>query len=840
MKKPLIAAPGGSTEKFRLMNTFLGRCGGWTMISVFLAALILCQISFQKAAEAKTETYEAAHVPWSGYWWPKTQGGLGTGIGYRGRPAPLEKYELLTTGRYPGELTHWYLDRFYDPDAPYWYGMCAYWAWAAAYENIDILPSSEDNIVFRVGDKKGLLTLAHENDLLEQADGFDPAVFHYWLLHYIRDLRKPFVADLESVDEVWSYPIFRYDMITSEGDGFESVRVTLYYADDFVHPDYMGTKILSKVLTYKLFVSEDAIYGGEWTGNSAYDPPRRLTFPVAVDNVAPGMDYQTVLYLANSADDIFEDPGNPAVDMDPGTYQLVLLDEDRYRPVAAVAGDVIRGRIEKQAGSVSDLLFEIADGTGQVATSSRIQDVGTPFTFAVSVEIPPYTISIRQDDYADPNIYTLELDVVREDSLMVPYLPKNGMWSGFAITNPGDQVAKNVFLTAHDVNGNPVQTLLGPLDLGPGEKNMFVIDDLPYRRHEWGAMNRAVVTSESPLELVNLFAGSQNAMACFNGRMDKTDRLVFPNTSAPLSLGKTVFAEVINRSLSENAVRIAVYSKTGSVVTERFETIGPMDRLFIKGGTSPFTNMPDGGWVEVQGSAPSLVGYEHERSASSAESIHALAVEAETKRIPHVPPPGYWITKLTLINPNDSVNTVTIHPAKAGDDTGEDMVVSLNPHEKRVMEIQDVFGRFPDDPLYRSVLELRSAAPVAGYVTYVTPNDEVGLPLSGDRDAGARKTLPHCAGGGEKGWWTGICVYNPMTRPVVVAVSPYDRNGLPMSGKDVVLAAGEYTVFTVENLLGADMAGSVSFINFSAEDGEIGGFYLYGNQGNTMLSGAAM
>ena len=164
---------------------------------------------------SSAETYEASSRPWSGYWWPYTYGGLGTGIDYRGRPAPLEKYNLHMTGSTSGTALDWYLKKHYDPSAPGWYGLCLYWARAACFEQIDILPSSENNIIFRVGEKKGLLTLAHNNDMGESGDASQrPEVFHRWLLTYIKDQKKAFVADLDAGPEVWSYAIYKYVMET--------------------------------------------------------------------------------------------------------------------------------------------------------------------------------------------------------------------------------------------------------------------------------------------------------------------------------------------------------------------------------------------------------------------------------------------------------------------------------------------------------------------------------------------------------------------------------------------------------------------------------------------------
>ena len=170
----------------------------------------------------------------------------------------------------------WYLDAYYDPEAPLWYGLCAYWARAASYEHIDILPSSENNIIFRVGDKKGLLTLAHNSDIGELPNGSVPEEFHFWLLNYIKDQGKAFVADLDPGDEVWSYPIYRYEMQTSETETSSRFRVRIYYADDVVIPDYMGTLVRTSDYTYDLFLDgAGAITGGQWTGDSIADHPER-------------------------------------------------------------------------------------------------------------------------------------------------------------------------------------------------------------------------------------------------------------------------------------------------------------------------------------------------------------------------------------------------------------------------------------------------------------------------------------------------------------------------------------------------------------------------------------
>jgi hypothetical protein len=197
--------------------------GNRLLAVAFFWPLILL-LFFQPFALAQTETHQASFLPWSGHWWPYTEGGLGTGLGYRGTPAPLEKYGLLTTGSVFSTALTWYLKEHYDPNAEPWYGLCLYWARAACYEHINILPSSEDNLLFRVGDKKGLLTLAHNSDSEIYGQGQFPEVFHQWLLTYIKEQKEAFVADLSAGPEVWSHPIHKYDMETSLNGNVKKVR----------------------------------------------------------------------------------------------------------------------------------------------------------------------------------------------------------------------------------------------------------------------------------------------------------------------------------------------------------------------------------------------------------------------------------------------------------------------------------------------------------------------------------------------------------------------------------------------------------------------------------------
>ena len=791
--------------------------------------------------------YQAASVPWSGYWWPVMQGGLGTGGDYRGHPAPLEKYHLYTDGVMTGEALNQYLNIAYDPTAPAWYGLCLHWARAACFEPGNILPSSNDNIVFRVGDKKGLLTLAHHADIVEKDDGSWPETFHYWLLHYIKDQQKAFTADLWAGAEVWSYPVYQYEMQISGGGAVQSVWVKIYFADDFVHPDFMGTRVSTNQYTYDLFLDGNgAITGGQWTGVSVIDHPESLSVPLGVGTGFPGLDYQQVVRLAATSDDFLEQ-GNRSVDIGPGTYNLILLDEDVYR-IPVRTGDLFSLRIEKQAGSAQDIEAVLMDGGNNPVWHDSITDQHSADELFIAAA-PPYTIQLTQaENYTtDPNIYTLALDLKKTFGQDIPYIPKSGGWSGFALTNPTDAEVDGVILASRDAEGVPIQTLLGPLRLAPGEKQRFFFSDFDIPLHELIRTERLTLMADGPVSLLNLIGNGDQSLAAVVQGDARGNRLVIPDTAPAMTPGVRMLGGVRNESLEDTPVKLSLYAATGELQDEVIETLAPSGYLTVKPGSYPFYNMPASGWIEVQADVTAdLNGFQYLSNAAGVEAMFALPVESAAKIVPHIARPDYWVTTVTLINPGNTENRVNLHPALAGGDVSRDYNIVLAAHEKRTMEIQDLFGAVAGDPLYHSILEITGEYPLTGYYAYhrIGVNEYAALPLLDESDFKPVLYLSHYAGNNGGFWWTGVVVCNPSTVSERVRVEPYDAGGqlLENAVQNLDLNAGAYDVMDVQMRFG-EAAADISYIVFraSGETGGIGGFYLYGNRRNTnILSGANM
>ena len=610
----------------------------------------------------------------------------------------------------------------------------------------------------------------------------------------------------------------------------------------------MGTQVRGKIYTYDLFLDgTGAITGGQWTGSSIDDHPDNLSLPMALNTVFPGLDYQEIVRLARSKDDFLE-KGSEIVEIDPGTYNLVLLDEDVYT-IPTVSGDILSIRIEKEPGSLRDIDVVVEDGNGEEVRRAIVSD-DNPMDILITSTAPPYIFRLTQADYTDPNIYVLKADLKRSYNRDVPYIPKaNDWWSGFALTNLGSVGVDRVTVTTRDRQGAPIQTVLGtvsePLRLGPGEKRLFLFDDFPVRPHELSKTARLTLTADGPVELLNLI-GTYRSLATFIQGDAPGSRLVIPDTTSLLNPGVTMFGGVKNESFEETEVTLRLYSAAGGApLSEIPKTIAARGWLSIAPGSSPFSSMPKSGWIEIQGNGVQLLsGFQYTSDSSGVETLFALPVGSSKKIVPYVPEPGDWRTRVTLINPNNTANPIKLHLARAGVDGGGDLDIVLAPQGKKVLEIQDQFGKREGDPLYRSILEITGQYPLIGYVTYSSINgkDYASYPFLDDTHLKRMISLPDYPGN-DGYWWTGVVVCNPSGVAVTVKIEPYGHDGnlIEASVLSVPLDAGAYDVFEVGSRFG-ESAAEISFIKFRTEgdSGAIGGLYLIGDSGNRALSGANM
>jgi hypothetical protein len=258
----------------------------------------LALLAVPLAAPAQVEEAKANTTPWSGYWWPLWEGRL---LG------PLGKYDQYT-GRRAADY-----ERSHNPPGrgEKWWGYCHAWSAACVMEKEPNRPrtitANGRQITLTVGDMKGLLTAAHSQDASNMdgrrndGPGIDPdmAPDLVWRVvdRYIKKQGIPVVMDIDPGRQVWNHPCYAY-RIESTSMGGDSYRayMTLWFADDSVPPDYVGTKVKRKTyqFTYRKRGGNVLAGSGRWEGSSVNDHPDFAWYPYLTRSSNPQIDYKKV------------------------------------------------------------------------------------------------------------------------------------------------------------------------------------------------------------------------------------------------------------------------------------------------------------------------------------------------------------------------------------------------------------------------------------------------------------------------------------------------------------------------------------------------------------------
>lgn len=279
-----------------------------SLVLVMFYIFGIVSVVYANSGSAKGE----ATLPWSGYWWSRKSGFLV--LGWKDhKPSPFEKYDSYVTtrtGKNPGAW-QWEYDvrnQHYNPKAEKWEGHCNGWAAASILAPEPRINRWRNNIWFSVGDQKGILSEQYMNAYClffgkrywgnhgDDINDIYPHEFHRILLEYIGNKKMPIVCDTSCNEEVWNFPAFKFESSWNTGwfnDKVLKVRTRVYYVDDDVHPDYVGTKWFSVDYTYNLFLDDVGnIVGGEWTGESKRNHPDFVWIPTADAPNPPGTNYE--------------------------------------------------------------------------------------------------------------------------------------------------------------------------------------------------------------------------------------------------------------------------------------------------------------------------------------------------------------------------------------------------------------------------------------------------------------------------------------------------------------------------------------------------------------------
>jgi hypothetical protein len=271
-----------------------------------------------------TNRGEAERPAWSGYWWPMLTNR--DREDYRNlyeEGGPLDKYdEYCVAVGLPNprsrdfEAWRHFADRRTEEATghkAFWWGHCNGWAAASVLEPEPKASKTAQGIAFAVGDLKGLLTVVHNGDPVDIIRGLgdrEAHLFHSTILQSIGVDRRGLIFDtkLDPIDpqtkkpvrEVWNYPAYRYECeykeVAGQAQTFD-VTMKVWFADDGVWPDFVGTKNWPtdgkpKVYTYRISGDKANPVSGYWTSASTQDHPDLMwrPQPLSVQNAAEEQD----------------------------------------------------------------------------------------------------------------------------------------------------------------------------------------------------------------------------------------------------------------------------------------------------------------------------------------------------------------------------------------------------------------------------------------------------------------------------------------------------------------------------------------------------------------------
>ncbi len=803
----------------------------------FCLLAVMAFAMFQ-AADAKCATFEADYVPWSGYWWPKVHGGLVTGADYRGHPAPFEKYDYVTSGTYYGPATRYGWKHHLDDDALLWEGLCFCWAAASVMEPEPVHGGIYKGTVFRVGDKKGLLTAAYFGTLYNQYPIDTPVDFHGVLENFIGDQKTPVIIDLGTHGESWNYPVFKYDTDFVQEGNIRHYTTTISYVGDDVPPDIVGAQVSTRTYYYYFELDENGnITASNWENESIDFPPIVAYEPFGTDIHNTGLDYDIVREIADTVDDPYEENNTfeSAAYLPNGQYTVMGLDSDYFK-VELRQGNTLDIRLLAESdvylrtyGPAGDLLYETLAPEDQIVLKDELSE-GTYF-----FEITPL------EAYKEP-VYELFLHHHLSHSAIFPIHP-SGQWAtGITLfhpfSNPNVQ-GDRAIITMMGSDGDPrishyneimPRHLLGMLgedfSLSPqtGTEYVRIESDVPL----WGL--QITSAKEELMSGANLFPLEKASASLFFPRLDRWNGW------------KTSFG-IINTGSQREEIRRTAYGPDGEVLTSDITDIAPGQKLEDDTFSIPVlvSGSKSMGVSTISGSA-CLSGYIRFITPSDSKERGLVALDTETGPdlvVPHIASNADWWTDISVMNTGDEDSPLTF---LAYDGEGNQIglaEIQLKEKQNLVQRAAEIFPELRSEEIASMRMLSQNAQPLCGTLLYGT-NDNLRLAAIPIQAADAPSLyLPLVAS--TEPWYTAIALMNAGDTPADIAFSLFGSDGELLGTTNKRMNPNQQIATLVSALFSEATDPSARYMEIESLDGEpISGVYLIGTDDGLRMVGDAI
>lgn len=756
------------------------------------------------------DTYEADLIPWSGYWWSTLNGGLVTGMGYNGSPSPLQKYELAFGGTVWGPAVTYGREFYYNTDAVFWEGLCFNWAVASVMEPEPVKRGIYNDVLFNIGDKKGLLTVAYHGALYNQTQFEGPVDFHRALEEFIREQRKPVIMDLGSQElGIWYYPVFKYETAYQTDGNIRRYETTIYYADDSVEPDFIGTQVRSSTYFY-YFVTNGAgeITDSGWDEVSKDNPPLNATEAYGTEPKNPGIEYNRVVTIAQADDDIYEenDSFQQASPISNGSYDILAIDSDFFS-LDMNAGDSLDIAIREEiANTISITVFDpenniAGEGVGSLASPAEATSSGR------------YFIQLAPVDPAEQPYGTM---MVSQKLPFQSILPVNspGLWdTGVAILNTDGQVSRMI-LTMVDTGGVPLRDASMPFS------GTHILGTL---RHDFGLTRTdpdGYLKLDSDTKLVS--AGAITDLKTLFGGMgfvseDEAASELYYHYFHGTNLNLEIEYGMINIGSETEEIDLDFYGEDGTATST--------DTITLQPGAKTIYNSTSIGDANMRASASSrrncLVGYMEFTGPwlfHTQKAYVEMAGETNLEIIvPHVAATDGWYTVMCVMNTGAMATRLTFTVYNGNGDVVGQENRNVNPKQGISDRLPDMFPDIAPDQV-ASVRIASDTSLIRGYLLYGldTGSHLAGIPMS--NAISSEVILPHIASGPD--WGTGVAIMNLGGASDGIVFSLFDGNGAALRETTRNLNPNQRIAITIRDLFQNDVPADARYLQVVSPGGQ--------------------
>ncbi|MFH1153699.1 MAG: hypothetical protein V1793_07785 [Pseudomonadota bacterium] len=760
----------------------------------------------------------------------------------------MGKYDEATSGVKNGSAYSKGFPLYYDPDAISWGGLCFAWAMASVSESEPDRRGVYNDTVFNVGDKKGLMTALYDGIKYTTYSFSDPTVFHQVIDEYIKVKKVPVVMDLggegDAYGEVWNYPVYKYDISSHTASGWTNYKVTLYFADDMVDPDYIGTKVLSRSYTYAFRIDNGVVLESQWTGATIDRNPKNCRVPFGGPTPTnSSLQVATVRSIAQTDDDKFQGNTalNTAVPLTNGDFTLLALSQD-YFTVDLRNGDALRIDLKSEDDRPPVTLDIFAHDNEKVATITS----NDKLTFNPAYD-GIFSIRVSAGDYSLEPVYWLSARLDLPHSAFLAGFT-GGAWANeLAITSPTRKANNRIIVSLTEMNGK-VKT-----SGSVSQEGVFLrgnVDGQPFFLDKIGTESILRIDSDTNF----------SASLTTNDNTGNTMRGSTEIRKSDLS-GQVVFPYIANSSKWKTSPWLFNTSSTvETILVETVDAAGAglgftnisMEPGAVMSMSPAVLDMESNGVVSISAKAlsqnPCLGGYlKYDYNPSSfwgatGAIVKATGIEqaSKTAYIPHLASGFGWYTGIAVMNLGDSNDTLVM---KVFDSQGNLLDTQERDIAARQTLANEVSGFFPGilpETMASMMISTQDGSPITSIVEYMTTDFKRFAGVEGSPSSQTSPSLVLPFTGTQDDEFLGLGVMNTGASKDTITVSLKDALGNTASQYSVTLNPKQRMAVVLDDFFAmAPISAFQGYITIDAKNkAPLTGTYMTGRQ--QFLSGGSI